>query len=302
MTTRRTAAAAAANPAVVVANPEYGDRLEQLQDEVERLQEALRIANSATAPRATGPKVRKPRSFDGTNASQLPEFLAQVHVAFKARPFEYPTEADKIWYAVSFLEGPALSFFVPYMHMDALPVEMDSYPLFVDHLQKAFGDPDLRGKVSHQLRQLRQTGSAAVYAAEFRRLARQLNWESKILAGQFFDGLKDEVQLELVRTDYPEELDALILHAVRVDNLQQRLRARRAPPKATSSNASPGQRLTESQKEHRRKNNLCLYCGDAGHMIRTCPTRPKGPSTSARLSEAALVTSESQGNEPAQQL
>jgi retrotransposon gag protein len=296
MTTRRNPAAAAA------ANPEDGDRLEQLQEENKRLQEALRIATTATAPRATGPKVRKPTPFDGTNASQLPEFLAQVHVAFKARPFEHPTEEDKVWYAVSFLEGPALSFFEPYMHMDELPAEMDSYPLFVDQLRKAFGDPDLRGKVSHQLRQLRQTGSAAVYAAEFRRLARQLNWENENLVGQFFDGLKDEVQLELARTDYPEELGPLILHAVRVDNLQQRLRSRRALTKTTLPITSPGQRLTEPQKEYRRKNNLCLYCGDAGHMIRTCPARPKGPSTSARLSEAVLVTSESQGNGSAQLL
>lgn len=33
--------------------------------------------------------------------------------------------------------------------------------------------------------------------------------------------------------------------------------------------------LTEAQKQHRRNNNLCLYCGQPGHYAITCPARPK---------------------------
>jgi hypothetical protein len=55
------------------------------------------------------------------------------------------------------------------------------------------------------------------------------------------------------------------------------------------------QRLTEAQKEHRRKNNLCLYCGDQSHFARECPTRPRRPYRHARVA-VATFTAEEQGN------
>lgn len=33
--------------------------------------------------------------------------------------------------------------------------------------------------------------------------------------------------------------------------------------------------VTEAERQRRRENNLCLYCGQPGHIIRQCPTRPK---------------------------
>lgn len=33
--------------------------------------------------------------------------------------------------------------------------------------------------------------------------------------------------------------------------------------------------VTEAERQHRRENNLCLYCGQPGHIIRFCPTKPK---------------------------
>ena len=33
--------------------------------------------------------------------------------------------------------------------------------------------------------------------------------------------------------------------------------------------------LTNEQRQHRRANDLCLYCGSPDHLIRSCPK--KGP-------------------------
>lgn len=33
-------------------------------------------------------------------------------------------------------------------------------------------------------------------------------------------------------------------------------------------------KLTPAECNHRRELNLCLYCGNEGHFIRTCPSRP----------------------------
>lgn len=34
-------------------------------------------------------------------------------------------------------------------------------------------------------------------------------------------------------------------------------------------------RLTQQERQRRRQLNLCLYCGEGGHMIRNCPTIPR---------------------------
>jgi hypothetical protein len=35
--------------------------------------------------------------------------------------------------------------------------------------------------------------------------------------------------------------------------------------------------LTDAEKQRRRDNNLCMYCGDPGHSIDACPRRPLVP-------------------------
>ena len=48
------------------------------------------------------------------------------------------------------------------------------------------------------------------------------------------------------------------------------------------------QPLTDAQRQHRRDNGLCLYCGTPGHVIRHCPMRdPRHQSHRARLAEVS---------------
>lgn len=37
-------------------------------------------------------------------------------------------------------------------------------------------------------------------------------------------------------------------------------------------------RLTPEERQHRFNQQLCLYCGQPGHLISTCPVLPKGPA------------------------
>jgi Retrotransposon gag protein/Zinc knuckle len=59
-------------------------------------------------------------------------------------------------------------------------------------------------------------------------------------------------------------------------------------------------RLTEQEKEYRFRNNLCLYCGEPGHLARDCAVRPKVPYRPARASEATYANDKPSGNAPAQ--
>lgn len=33
-------------------------------------------------------------------------------------------------------------------------------------------------------------------------------------------------------------------------------------------------RLSAEERQRRRRENLCLYCGASSHLIAACPTRP----------------------------
>jgi hypothetical protein len=41
--------------------------------------------------------------------------------------------------------------------------------------------------------------------------------------------------------------------------------------------------LTEAEKKRRRDNNLCLYCGDAGHKANECPKKARPARFQATL-------------------
>jgi hypothetical protein len=290
-------------------NNDADARIEELQRTVEELQRRAISAQAApTTSRPDEVKARNPKPFDGEDPAQLHTFLIQVRLALALRPSEHPDDKTKILYAISYLEGGALSWAHPLFSRTDPPPYMSDFELFVEKLEQTFGDPELL--VSEQLRQLKQTRSVSKYSVDFRRLANRVDWNTASLVSQFYSGLKYPIKLELAKVKRPEELEELIAMAISLDNLQQQQMAALnqmpygQPPKkdyrprallATSS----GQRLTEQQREFRRKNNLCLYCGGEGHIIRNCPTRPKGSPRPAHVSEV-LMGPEPWGNVPAQ--
>jgi hypothetical protein len=212
--------------------------------------------------------------------------------------------------------------------MDNPPAWMDNFSLFAAEITKVFGDPDVIGSATRSLRKLRQTGSVASYASEFRRHSTLLSWGEQALVSQFYDGLKGSIKDELARVERPTELRALIDLATRIDTRlyerslergdmprpsipapRQHPRGPAAPTTTTSFKANPAQRpvfrrpfqrLSEEQKDYRRKNNLCMYCGAQEHAVHECPIRPKDPHRPAPEARAADSTARSPGNDLAQ--
>ncbi|KIJ39707.1 hypothetical protein M422DRAFT_257531 [Sphaerobolus stellatus SS14] len=136
----------------------------------------------------------------------------------------------------------------------------------------------------------------------------------------FYKGLKDEIKDAFcIRAGgRPKTLDKLESEAISVDaNLYAR-RLEKASRQAHNSQATPSMgsapcfntnsassssqyapmevnsvqtghgRLTQEECECRMKENLCLYCGTAGHVIRSCPKIPPDrhqPQVSAILAD-----------------
>ncbi len=167
-----------------------------------------------------------------------------------------------------------------------------------------FRDSDKARTSANKLRHLQQgTRSAIVYASKFRQLACDANWGEAALIYQFRCRLRDDVQDLLLTLADPSSFSEAITHAIQCDN---RLFERRQEKKATSNtqlwNSRPTtlpsvpqttpvarpasfgpapmqidtakfKSLTEAEKLRRRTNNLCLYCGNPGHIARQCPQK-----------------------------
>ncbi len=108
-------------------------------------------------------------------------------------------------------------------------------------------------------------------------------------------GLNAELQSELACRDEGRDLREFMDLTIHVDNLIRSRHPGRSTPRAIPE-PSPADEpmqlgfthLTPQERERRMQNQLCLYCGQAGHVKATCPVRP---ATSTRSVSTNVTTS-----------
>lgn len=183
-----------------------------------------------------------------------------------------------------------------------------TYLGFKAALRVTFGDVDEVATAERQIKGLKQKGSASLYTTDFQRISSHLHWDEAPLMFFYYNGLKEDLKDELSRDDKPKTLMTLMEKAIKIDNrLFERKKEKlqkfgphqhqQASPgfsshepmdlSATTSkfkkstNPAPHQvqqgvqnkkhtRLTPEERHHRLQNNLCLFCGSAGHIVKEC--------------------------------
>ncbi len=142
------------------------------------------------------------------------------------------------------------------------------------------------------------------YAVKFWTLSADGKWNDTSLGAVFVQGLTEKLKDELAARDDPPDLTSLVSLAIRLDN---RLRGHRrqkmpvatgissqTPTSATAHNftgnpvAHPASspvyeeplqlgrtKLSPGERLRWMRAGECLYYGKSGHLIATCPTRPK---------------------------
>ncbi|KAF5528236.1 Retrotransposon-derived protein PEG10 [Colletotrichum aenigma] len=171
------------NAAVLSELQEQARKNQDLEKEVATLQAAANVISAPVEGRERL-KLNTPSTFDGT-PGQLKGHLLDNPVE------KYSQEVKDIFF---------------------------SFTGYVKALESLFLDPDERRQAERDLSYLRQTKSATLYAAEFRRLAARLHItdESKVFA--FYQGLKDEVKDEIAKLETPPSFLAYVEHAIKIDN------------------------------------------------------------------------------------
>ena len=289
---------------------EKAQQYDELSTRVLQLETTLRSLHQQASTQQSSPKEPKiclPGKFDG-NRSQFRGFLNQVRLVIHMHPNRYPTDTARVGLVGTLLTGTALAWFAPLLEKKS-PLLQD-FEGFINEFQANFGDTDSVRTAINKIRRLRQGDRpASAYAADFRLLACDIPWDEEALMDQFRHGLRNDVKdLLLTFHEDPRSLTEAISRAVRCDNRLFERRSERqlmsrprtdqtyasvvaSTPSSTtqtshmtpSSGPSPMEidvtrrrgPLSEAEKQRRRANRLCLYCGGPGHIAITCPHRPK---------------------------
>ena len=259
------------------------------------------------------PNIVSPRPYDG-DFNRCRGFLAQCELLFTHQPSRYSSDGSKIALVMSLLVDEALSWAIA--AVEGNPALINDFSLFKREFQAVFNHPVDGKDAASRLLVIRQgSRTVAQYTLEFRILAAESRWDANALLCVYRKGLSDAIK-DLIVRDSPEALNDLISLALQMDARLQERRADRAyrnsprqppsrpametPTMFSASRAQPPptpvhslfpptpgtgepmeigrSRLTPGERELRMNNQLCLYCGDSGHFIRACPTRPKDPA------------------------
>lgn len=231
-------------------------------------------------------------------------FLLQCSQVFNQQPQTFASDQAKVSYVTGLLRGRALEWAQAVLGDSTNP---PIYARFLADFKKVFAHPDIAADAAKRLLSLRQgLHSVAEYSIDFRILAAESGWNDHALRGAFQFGLNETMKDELASHDESVSLDDLISLSIRLDNrLRERRRERntrtinapstrpacapvvRAAPSpsqpppllALPSTEEPMQlgraRLTPGERQRRISLGECLYCGQSGHFLRTCPIRPK---------------------------
>ena len=281
---------------------EFTRRVQQLESTIVVLQQQ-RVEGQGLIKE---PKISLPAKFDGSRA-HFRGFLNQVRLVIQMHPARYPTDASRVGLVGTLLTGIALSWFAPLLETNS-PL-LNNFEEFIKEFKACFGDTDGARTAINKIRTLRQGDQpASTYAANFRLIASDIPWDEQALMEQFRSGLRSDVKdLLLTFPEDPRSLTEAISRAIRCDNRlferrcerqQQITRSRFTPTYASvMTQSSPRQTcspvpmdsptpmeidmtqrrgpLSDEEKQRRRANHLCLYCGGPGHIAIHCSRRPR---------------------------
>lgn len=240
------------------------------------------------------PKLSLPDKYDGKR-NQFRQFLNSVKLHFTVNHCKFQSDTLKTGFVASLLRGAALDWITPFLEQkDPMLSKWDAFEI---KFSAMFDDPHRERTAATKIASLRQgRRPVSVYAAEFRRIAMDTNFDGKSQLHWFRQGLSDPVLDELTHVHSEEGLEQFIAQCILIDT---RLRERETEKRLRSDGGRATQgfssrpshqgavpmvidsatvkfrgRLTVEERRRRLAKDLCLYCGEAGHAIVACPARP----------------------------
>ena len=230
---------------------------------------------------------------------KLEPFIAQVTLKLTVNRDRYPTEPERVAYAISRLGGDALAQIVPFIangtDLDLLPTLDFTFEI----LRRAYGVSDRHAESVRKLRNLKQKNREFIaYYAEFERYMADCDYSDQAKIDCLLFGLNQELLNALsTQPAIPRNFPELVQLLINVDSAQRYLSeiraanqwhtqpapSRTAPrnpltpvPRAASVPAGDPMDLDaarQTERERRWTHGLCFYCGESNHTARYCPRK-----------------------------
>lgn len=241
------------------------------------------------------PKIALPEKFNG-NQSKFRDFLLSIRNIFALQPDRFPNDETKCRFTGSLMTSEALSWF-RYVCEARSSLLLD-FEDFVHDFEDNFKDPNIQRQAQMALKKLKQgKGSVVSYATKFRRLTQDTGYNDQAHIDLFRNGLNDEIKDVLASSlNEPDELEPYIHYCIKIDNRLYERRterqgnrhafSRQDTPKRSNNNTGPVPmevdtttvntrkgKLTPEERERRKNNKLCMYCGKPNHFAIACPEK-----------------------------
>ena len=267
------------------------------------------------------PKMATPEKYDG-GRTELRTFLTTIELYCE---FHGPADDQgKILMASMHMKGKAASWMQPFVD-DYLKNPLTggtkketqtlftSWTNFKEEMGRIFGEVDDQNQAERAITRLKQTKSVSSYTAEFKQLQSRIDWDDAALRTVYEIGLKETIKDGLVHHDKPEDLQALVELATRIDNRLQERNQQRTRDSYVPANTKRFRKtirvdregdvimtdqvqakdrkpkgkfrdgLSKEERQRRYDNKACLRCGKEGHFRRDCPENDKGRQGAVKI-------------------
>uniref|UniRef100_A0A3P9LH09 CCHC-type domain-containing protein n=1 Tax=Oryzias latipes TaxID=8090 RepID=A0A3P9LH09_ORYLA len=239
----------------------------------------------------------QPEPFHG-DVEACGGFLLQCQLLFQQAPRFYHSDHSKITLIVNSLRGKALQWAQAFLA--ANPISHLPFERFIGEFRLVFDQPRKQEEATRRLLSLKQRNrSVSDHVIDFRILAVEAGWSDPALRGIFYQSLNDNIKDHLCSQPEASSFEELVSAALRSDTrLRERHHERNSlPRKQPSANLSPftvhlaespplrpreppvepmqvgRSKLSAEERQKRRDEGLCFYCGNHGHQVSQCPLR-----------------------------
>uniref|UniRef100_A0A672Z5U3 CCHC-type domain-containing protein n=1 Tax=Sphaeramia orbicularis TaxID=375764 RepID=A0A672Z5U3_9TELE len=268
---------------------------------------------TVSVPPRSSPQLAPPDKFSG-QSGDCRTFIFQCDLHFKLFPVIYETEYTKLAFIISHLTGRAAEWATS--EWDRGSTACQSAEAFFVALRRVFDHVAPTREAVRRLENLRQGDlSVGEYSIRFRSAADNTDWNDAALKDAFCRGLSGVLKDQLAPLEEPPDLDSLITMATRLDiRNRERDQERRyedggssfqsalpypstsaqrpyvpsAPPAGEEEPMQLGRtHISPTERQRRRQEGRCFYCGQQGHLRAAC--RVRKPRSSPELHDLTSI-------------
>jgi len=140
--------------------------------------------------------------FSGSSPDELRAFIFQCQIYFRAYEEEFLEDTERIFFAISYLQGVALDYFEPFINEAKAYQNFDfleDWSAFVQKLSNLFGSysPEDDNEDAIVAIPFSNDGKAVNYFIQFAKFQNQICWDNRALRKVVKDTIPDCIRDEL---------------------------------------------------------------------------------------------------------